>query len=420
MSYQFRGYRNTFSSYFPQYGALLLTGPRQAGKYTLLRHLAKIQWGSGWQAFSFDTPADIAQFRQDPELFFFNHPGPLLLDEVQNAPDIFPWLKKMLDQNPGQMRFLLTCSQHFPLKKGVAESMVGRIATAELLPFSQRELHTQSSNDIVACLQDPAQLETFLGQSFPCSDKDVLPRLLLGGYPEQAMQSLGASWFASYRASYLQRDILATGRVEDIGKFDRFLVLCAGLSGTLPNKANLADTLSVDAKTIDHWLSLLEAGYQIFSLPAWSFNTSKRMVKRPKFIFGDSGLGAHLQAIRDMQAILGAPHFGNLFESWVIAEIRKAFCTTVTPFDAYHWCTSNGQKCDLLLQCAGRLIPMEIKHTARPGPNDVKGIVAFRREHRDASWGILFSMNPRVEWVTQGVLNFPIGLLCSNPDAQAE
>jgi len=412
MKYIHRGVEASLLQAMNRFGAILLTGPRQAGKSTLLRHIAQKKWGTAWQEFSFDTPADIAQFQGDPNLFFLNHPGPLLLDEVQNVPDIFPWLKKMVDQAPEQTRFLLTGSQHFPMMKGVAESMAGRVLVAELQPFSQRELQNKGSDDIVTSLLDPKRLVKKIGRSFPCTDgNDVLPAMLAGGFPAQAIQKLGASWFSSYRSTYLQRDILALGRVENIGAFDRFLVLCAGLSGTLPNKANLADTLQVDAKTVDHWLSMLQAGYQITLIPAWVGNTVKRIAKRPKMIFTDSGLGLHLQAVRSNDALQNAPHFGNLLEAWILSEIQKAFLCCSNEFDAYHWRTSNGVECDLILHVNNTLVPIEIKHTAKPSDSDCKGLIAFRREHRNATIGLLFSMHPKIEWISTGILNVPIGFL---------
>jgi predicted AAA+ superfamily ATPase len=394
------------------YGAILLTGPRQAGKSTLLRHVAQSIWGTAWTEFSFDTPMDIAAFRSDPDLFFLNHPGPLLLDEVQNVPDIFPWLKKQVDLSPGKTQFLLTGSQHFPLMRGVAESMAGRVLVLDLYPLAQKEIFGLKTLDIAEQFLDPKKFVAQVGQTFPCSDtENVFPAMLQGGYPAQSLQHLGPDWFKSYRATYLQRDILNLGYVENIAAFDRFLVLCAGLSGTIPNKANLADHLGVNAKTVDAWMSLLEKGYQAIQIPAWSQNTTKRVAKRPKFIFGDSGLALHLQAIRDSEALLGAPHFGNLFEAWVITELQRVFSCAALEFDAYHWRTANGQECDLVLRAGNSLIPIEFKHTAKPSASDVKGVIAFRKEYKEATTGLLISMKPTLEWIVPGILNIPLGVL---------
>jgi predicted AAA+ superfamily ATPase len=394
---------------------MLVTGPRQAGKSTLLRHVAQKKWGENWTQFSFDTPTDIAQFQQDPDLFFLNHPGPLLLDEVQNVPDIFPWLKKHVDQNMGVTKFLLTGSQHFAMMRGVAESLAGRVLVLDLFPFAQKELQGGNASEVVDCFFDPQRFLPLLGKSYLCSDIDaVFPAMLRGGYPAQAIQNLGSSWFSSYRTTYLQRDILSLGHVQNLGSFDRFLVLCAGLSGTIPNKANIADNLGIDAKTVDNWLGLLDAGYQILQLPAWSHNTSKRVVKRPKLIFGDCGLALHLQAIQAKDALFAAPHFGNLFEGWIIMEIRKLFSCAATDFDAYHWRTSNGQECDLVLRASGKLLPIEIKHTANPTFHDAKGLIAFRKEYKESGLGILISMKPIVEWLAPGILNVPVGLLLTS------
>lgn len=409
MNYLHRGLEESILATVPHFGALLLTGPRQAGKSTLLRQIAKDLWGDQWHAFSFDTPSDIAQLTQDPELFFMNHPGPLLLDEVQNVPSIFPWLKKFVDQSSGQLKFLMTGSQQFPLMRGVAESMAGRIFVCDLYPFSQRELNQKSSSELANALSNPKLIVERLGLHIPCSDSQIIPAMFRGGYPAQAIQNIGGAWFNSYRATYIQRDIRLLGRIENLGAFDKFLVLCAGLSGTLPNKTNLADHLQVDSKTVDHWLTLLQSSYQIQLIPAWTENTVKRVVKRPKLIFTDSGLALHLQAIRDSQALLNAPHFGNMFESWVIMEILKSLHSTSIEFGAYYSRTSNGVECDLVIQSNGQLIPFEIKHTSKPNSSDCKGLLSFCREHRNAPLGVVISLNPRVEWIAPNIINCPVG-----------
>jgi hypothetical protein len=174
--------------------------------------------------------------------------------------------------------------------------------------------------------------------------------------------------------------------------------------------------VGIDSKTVDHWLSLLETSYQLITLPAYFSNTTKRLVKRPKWVFADSGLGLHLQAIRDSHALLNAPHFGHLFESFVIMEIRKLYGHAGLPWNGSFWRTPKGLECDLVLPVAGRLVPIEIKHTASVGGHDLTALNAFLDLYgRTAHHGIFISMQPRVERLSPRIYNLPVGLILSGP-----
>jgi hypothetical protein len=348
---------------------VLVTGARQAGKTSLLSHVAAEIFGLSATVVAFDTPSEVDAFRRDPDLFFANHPGVLFLDEVQHVPDLFPYIKREIDRSRGRFRFLLSGSQSFQLMKGVTESLAGRVAVLDLWPFALQELVTDSTAPTVEFLERPESLEKLIGREWPVNDRDdVAPGMLAGGYPPVLLEDGGADWLDAYRRTYLQRDVRELSQVADLGLFDRFLVLVAGRSGTVINKAELGRSLGLDDKTVDRWLSLLETSYQSFALPGYTGNATKRLVKRAKWVFADSGLGLHLQAIRDARGLLGAPHFGSLFEAFVTAEIRKLHGHAGLPWNAHFWRTPRGVECDLVLAAEGRLVPIEIKHgAARPG-----------------------------------------------------
>jgi len=402
------------------FGAVLVTGPRQAGKTSLLSHLASELFPGAVQQVSFDTPSEIDAFRRDPELFFANHPGLLFLDEVQHVPDIFPYLKRELDRARGSFRFFLSGSQHFELMKGVTESLAGRTAVLDLWPFAvqeAREVQVGAAVKTAEFLQDPEQLERISGDQYPCNDRsDVVPAMLAGGYPPVVLREGAGDWLEAYRRTYLQRDIRQLSQVGDLGLFDRFLTLCAGRSCTVLNKAEISRVLGVDHKTVDHWLSLLETSYQIVSLPAYHVTTTKRLVRRPKWVFADTGLALHLQGIRDARGLLGAPHFGKLFESFVIMEVRKLYGHLGVPWDAYFWRTPKGLECDLILAVGGTLVPIEVKHGATIGDGDFQALNAFLEDHRKlVPFGILLSLYPRVEKVSRRIFNVPLGLILNGP-----
>lgn len=397
--------------------AIVLTGPRQAGKTCMLREVARRYLAPPVDVVAFDTPSEVDAFRRDPDLFFANHNERMLLDEVQNCPDIFPYLKREVDRTSGRFRFLISGSQAFALMKGVTESLAGRAAILDLWPFCCLERGGESArsvaNDIVHYLLEPDALEALRGRRYPVSDtRDVVPLMLTGGYPPMLVEHRDAVWLESYRRTYLDRDIRQLSNVHDLGRFDRFLVMMAARTGQVVNKASLATDLAVDNKTVDHWLSMLESSYQLLRLSPWYANISKRQVKRPKFHFADIGLALHLAAIRNPDTLLNSPAFGHFFESFVVMEIRKIIGHCGVPFDAGFWRTGDGAECDLVVPAGERVVPVEIKHAATLRADDLRGLRAFRSHVPEAAHaGLLISMSPTVERVSSDTWNLPLGLL---------
>ncbi len=399
---------------------VLVTGPRQAGKTSLLSHvLGEFSDDPASRVTAFDTPADIDRFRRDPEMFLADRPGVRFFDEVQHVPEIFPYLKREIDAHPRTFRYFLSGSQHFHLMKGVTESLAGRVAVLDLWPFAAQEIHNPSAAaKTVSLLEAPAELDALSGNEYPAQDLDtVVPAMLKGGYPAPVLEDAGADWFESYRKTFIQRDIRDLSQVADLGRFDRFVVLCAGRTATVMNRSHLSSAVGVDQKTIDHWLSLLTTSYQLISLPPYFENATKRIVKRPKWVFADIGLALHLQAIRSADALLNAPHFGSLFESFVLMEARKLYGHSGLPWNGHFWGAAEGAEVDLVLPVGGRAVPIEIKHAATIRADDFRGLKTFMKVHGKsrAPMGLLLSMNPRVERVAEGIYNFPLGLLLRGP-----
>ena len=372
-------------------------------------------YGDSVRTIAFDTPSEIDAFRRDPDLFFINHPGLLFLDEVQQVPDIFPYLKREIDRQNGAFRFFISGSQHFSLMQGVSESLAGRAAIFDLWPFGALEINnskTQYANNLIRLLETPSQIHEWTAKEYPCSDtEDVVPLMLSGGYPPSALYGGDPLWLDSYRRTYVDRDVREITAVKDLGRFDRFITLLAGRTGTTINKNELAGNLGIDHKTIDQWLNILITTYQLIRIPAYAMNSTKRITKRPKYITADSGLTLLLQGIRDMQGLLNAPHFGFLFESFVIMEIRKLYGHTTTLWNGHFWRNAAGKECDLVIQVTEQLIPIEIKHGTRIRKDDCKGIKAFMSEYQDrVPAGYIISMHPEIFQVMENVWNLPLGI----------
>lgn len=318
--------------------AVLVTGPRQSGKTTFLRHEA----GAGVDYVSFDDPAERDFAAADPAGFLARLTGrAAILDEIQYAPGLLSHLKLRIDAEPRRCgRWLLTGSQQFGLMRGVSESLAGRVAILELPPFSHTELPR-------------ASLEKTLWN---------------GGYPVPALHPERRElWLRGYVATYLERDARQMRNIPDLRTFSQFLALAAARHGQEFHPAALARELGVSQPTVKSWAGVLEASYVAFFLPPWFRNYGKRVVKTPKLYFLDSALAGLLTRQPDAASALAGPLGGALFEGWVVAEAAKAFMARGRRPDLYSWRSHDGLEVDLLIVLDGKLHPVEIKLTATPG-----------------------------------------------------
>jgi len=297
--------------------AVVLTGPRRAGKTYLLRRLFP-------QAsyFLLEDPDIIARLRADPQGFLDAVKTPAILDEVQHVPEVLAFVRSRIDRRPRRGQWLLTGSQEAPLMQGVSESMAGRAAVLSLLPLST------------------------------CESTKV--SLLRGGYPEVLARPAAASlWFASYLQTYLERDVRAITAVKDLATFRRFLALVASRHGQVLNKTDLAAPLGVSVPTITQWLGVLEATAQILLVPPFYENLGKRLIKSPKVYVADSGLACHLLGIDSPAELSKSPFGGTLFEGFIAAEIVKSQVNAGRRRELYYFRDEQGLEVDFLLPGRG-------------------------------------------------------------------
>ena len=315
--------------------ALLLTGPRQCGKTTLLRRL--------YPRASYvllEDPDVIARVRADPRGFLDELVTPAILDEIQNTPELLNYIRSRIDNSPTRRgQWLLTGSQEAPLMQGVAESMAGRAAVLQLLPLSTMESSKVS--------------------------------VLRGGYPGVVTRPSAADlWFRSYVQTYLERDIRAITAVRDLSTYRRFLALLASRCGTLLNKTELAGPLGVSVPTITEWLNALEITGQILLVPPFYENFGKRLVKTPKLYFVDSGLACHLLGIESIAALRRSALYGCLFEGFVAAEIAKQQVNNGGRVQLYYFRDQQGLEVDLIVpRGPDRLALIEAKASKTPVPS---------------------------------------------------
>lgn len=336
-------------SLFP---SVLVTGPRQSGKTTFLLE----EFGKGAQYLNLDDPLERDFARSDPNGFLdrFGETR-VVLDEIQYAPELLPYLKIRIDRDrQTNGRWLLTGSQQFQLMANVSESLAGRIALLELLPFS---------------LLETAEVRPL----------QLAPTVWNGAYPEPALEPEKRDlWIASYIQTYVERDVRQLLNVQDLRTFETVLALCAARHGEELNVADIARAAGISQPTVKTWISLLEAAYIIRLLPPYFENFGKRVIKSPKLYFLDSAIACALTRQPGAEAALAGAMGGALLEGLVIAEAYKVFALRGKRPDLHFWRSQDGLEVDLLLRLAEGLVPIEIKLTATPTLRHAEVLGKFR------------------------------------------
>lgn len=350
---------STLKKVAKEYPVVLVHGPRQSGKTTICRAVF-----SDKPYVSMENPDTRSRALEDPRGFLADFPNGVILDEIQRTPNLLSYMQQIVDEKKQNGFFILTGSDNFSLQQITSQSLAGRIALLTLLPFSMKEIKS----------------ETWLTGS----DK----RILYGGYPRLITETPDRTFFfKNYIGSYIERDVRQIVNVKDSNLFHRFLTLCAGRIGSILDYTSLSNDCGISVKTVKEWLSILESSYICFLLNPWYVNRNKRLIKSPKLYFYDTGVACSLLGIYEEAQLNRDPLRGNLFENLVILEkIKQAFNTT-KPSNFWYYRTSSGIEVDLVEENGHTLTPTEIKSAASFNSSFCKNLTVFKSEYPEESAG---------------------------------
>lgn len=352
------------------YSAILVTGPRQSGKTTMLKELAELE-NKGREYVTLDDLNTREMAKNDPAMFLQLHKPPILIDEVQFAPELFTYIKIHIDKhhNPGD--FWMTGSQIFRLMQGVQESLAGRVALLHMSPMSAREIEGR------APLPFTTDFETLASESkslIPVTTPNLFKKLWRGCMPGiiGGMYSDRNIYYSSYISTYIERDVRDLSGSIDALKFNNFVTAMAARTAQTLNYSALAEDADIDIATAKSWTNILETLGIIFLLHPYSNNVLKRTVKTPKVYFYDSGLVCYLTKWSSPETAENGAMSGALLENYTVAEIMKSYQNCGLEPYLYYYRDRDAKEIDVIIEGDGKLCPLEIKKTATPDKRIIK------------------------------------------------
>ena len=391
------------------YSAILLTGPRQAGKTTMLRKLAERE-NFGREYVTLDDLAERDMAKNDPALFLQLHKPPVLIDEVQYAPELFTYIKIYIDKNHNPGDFWMTGSQIFRLMRGVQESLAGRVALLHMSPMSQREIIG------APCVPFTTDMERLLGERdrirpvttpelFARLWKGSMPGLISGQFPDRNV------YYSSYLSTYVERDVRDISGSVDALKFNRFVTAVAARCSQLLNYKALADDADIDMPMAKNWINILETLGIIFLLYPYSNNVLKRTIKTPKVYFYDTGLACYLTRWSSPEVVESGAMSGALLENYTVSEIMKSYQNAGLEPYLYFYRDRDAKEIDVILEGDGKLCPLEIKKTAMPDKRLIRIFSVIDKSPLQLGTGAILCMAEQFSALDRNNLIVPIWMI---------
>ncbi|MCM1194752.1 MAG: ATP-binding protein [Firmicutes bacterium] len=388
--------------------AVLVTGARQVGKTTMLKHLSS---GQNRAYVTLDDEQARTLARTDPKLFFMRYKPPILIDEVQKAPELFSQIKILCDENDKTGLFWLTGSEQFSMMKNITESLAGRVGILNLYPLSYNEINNVSFETALDFSLDALIAREKQAASFDLNT--IFDFIWKGGMPQvlNANNAQRETFYNSYINTYIMRDVTNNGAVTDFSKFTKFLTACAANVSQQLNLTNLANATEISVPTAKTWLDLLQRLHIVFLLAPYSNNKFKRLTKTPKLYFWDSGLCAYLTRWLTKDTLLNGRDCGAYFENFVVTELIKDLHYSSVAYDLSYFRDSNSKEIDLILEKDGQVHPLEIKLSAAPDRREVKKYELLDKYSVPRGNGGIICMSPNVIPLNEKDCYIPINIL---------
>lgn len=382
-----------------QFKVVLITGPRQVGKTTLLKNIKEEER----EYVSLDELTIRELAKSDPKLFFQTYKPPIIIDEIQYAPELLPYIKSIVDDSEERGLFILTGSQQFELMKDVTESLAGRVAIIEMTSFSFAEKKNIKSKEF-----DTENLKI----GYNLEIRELYEEIFRGGMPDYYINKFDRKdFFDGYIKTYLERDIRDLTQVGDLLSFHKFLVCVASRTGEVLNYSNIAMDADISVNTVKKWISILVATGIICLVQPYHNLELRRAIKNPKIIFMDTGLCAYLCKWESAENLMIGAQSGRFLETWVISEIIKNSKNVGGKSDIYYYRDKDGIEVDLILYKNDTLYPIEIKKSAKPDKNMIKNFKILSKTNKKIGIGGVICLYPDILPLNENNYSIPIGCI---------
>lgn len=407
MNYISRNLEKVVAEVTKEYPVVLVTGPRQVGKTTMLQ---KLMEGTGRSYVSLDDLNERSIAKNDPELFLQLHKPPVLIDEVQYAPELFTYIKIYVDRNHNPGDFWLTGSQVFKLMRGVQESLAGRVAVLSLTSLSQAEICNGKMEPFTV---DIEALLTRAKERKPADAREIFDRIFKGSMPAivSGKNSNSQIFYSSYLTTYIERDVKELSDAIDSLKFLNFITAAAARCSQMLNISDIARDADISQKQAKDWLGILETLGIIFYLHPYSSNLLKRLVKTPKLYFYDMGLVCYLTKWSSAETLESGAMNGAVLENYVVAEIMKTYLNSGKEPFMYYYRDKDAKEIDIVLEHDGVLNPLEIKKSSNPGTELVKVFDLLDKSSTPRSKGAVLCMKPELSAIDRDNYIIPIWMI---------
>ena len=376
-----------------QFPVLLLTGPRQVGKTTFLQHLCK----ENRTYITLDDPASRSLANEDPDLFMKRFEPPVLIDEIQYAPNLMTFIKIAVDTSKKTGQFWLTGSQQFLMMKGISETLAGRVAILNLLGFSGRERY-RSNLGVQPFLPENQMLDSRAPYVKKANLKRIYKDIWMGSFPALIAGPAKNKdlYYSSYLQTYLQRDVRNLTQVGDEISFLKFIRACAARTGQLLNLSDIAKDTDISIPTAKSWLSILQASFQVYLIQPYHSNITKRLIKTPKLYFLDTGLCSYLTEWASPETLEAGAMSGAIFETYVLAELLKSYWHKGLQPALYYYRDKDKKEIDFLIEQNQKLYPIEVKKAAMPKRDWITSFSALQKLKKDIGNGVVVSMVEKI------------------------